>query len=120
MTAHMRLGFHAPQTDEELAQIVLEASESRTPLEIMGKGTKRELGHRVRAGAVVSTEAMSGITLYEPTELVMVAKTGTPMAEIEAALAENDQELACEPLDLAPVLGYAAGEGTVGGLVATN
>ncbi|MEM7191819.1 MAG: FAD-binding protein, partial [Pseudomonadota bacterium] len=109
-----------PQTDEELAQIVLEAAESQTPLEVMGKGTKRELGYRVQAGAVVSTEAMSGITLYEPTELVMVAKTGTPMAEIEAALAENDQELACEPLDLAPVLGYAAGEGTVGGLVATN
>lgn len=120
MTAHMRLGFHAPETDEDLSQIVLEAAESRTPLEIMGKGTKRELGHAVRAGAVVSTEAMSGITLYEPTELVMVAKTGTPVSAIEAALAENDQELACEPVDLAPVMGYAAGEGTIGGLVATN
>ena len=120
MTAHMRLGFHTPETEEELSQLVLEAAESRTPLEVMGKGTKRELGHAVRAGAVVSTENMRGITLYEPTELVMVAKTGTPLAEIEAALAENDQELACEPVDIAPVMGYGPGEGTVGGLVATN
>lgn len=120
MTAHMRLGFHAPETAEELSQLVVEAAESRTPLEIMGKGTKRELGHTVRAGAVVSTENMTGITLYEPSELVMVAKTGTPLAVIEAALAENDQELPSEPVDLAPVLGYEPGDGTVGGLVATN
>ena len=116
----MRLGFHAPQTEEELSQLVLEAAESRTPLEIMGKGTKRELGHAVRAGAVISAENMKGITLYEPTELVLVAKAGTPLAEIEAALAENDQELPSEPVDLAPVLGYALGDGTIGGLVATN
>ncbi|WP_141701139.1 glycolate oxidase subunit GlcE [Methyloceanibacter methanicus] len=120
MTAHMRLGFQAPETEEELSQLVVEAAEARTPLEIMGKGTKRELGHAVRAGAIVSTENMKGITLYEPTELVMVAKAGTPIAEIEAALAENDQELACEPVDIAPVLGYGPGDGTVGGLVATN
>ena len=43
----MRLGFHAPETEEELAALVFEAAETRTPLEIMGKGTKRELGHPV-------------------------------------------------------------------------
>ncbi|MGD8878662.1 MAG: FAD-binding protein, partial [Methyloceanibacter sp.] len=92
MTAHMRLGFYAPETEDELSQLVIQAAESRTPLEIMGKGTKRELGHVVRAGAIVSTENMKGISLYEPTELVVVAKAGTPLTEIEAALAENDQE----------------------------
>ena len=120
MTAHMRLGFHAPESEEELSHLIIQAAETRTPIEVLGKGTKRELGHPVKAGAAVSTEAMSGITLYEPTELVMVAKTGTPLAEIETALAENDQELAFEPVDLAPVLGYAPGEGTIGGVVATN
>ena len=99
----MRLGFHAPETEEELSQLVLEAADTRTPLEVMGKGTKRELGHAVRAGAVRQYREYGGITLYEPTELVMVAKTGTPLAEIEAALAENDQELAFEPVDIAPV-----------------
>ncbi len=120
MTAHMRLGFYAPKTEDELSQLVIQAADSRTPLEIMGSGTKRELGHVVRAGAIVSTENMKGISLYEPTELVIVAKAGTPLTEIEAALAENDQELACEPADLAPVLGYSPGDGTFGGLVASN
>ncbi len=120
MTGSMRLGFHAPETEEELAALVFEAAETRTPLEIMGKGTKRELGHPVGAGAVVSSETMSGVSLYEPTELVMVAKAGTPLAEIEAKLAENDQELPFEPVDLAPVLGYEPGDGTIGGVIATN
>ncbi|ODS03982.1 hypothetical protein AUC71_06545 [Methyloceanibacter marginalis] len=120
MTGSMRLGFHAPETEEELAALVFEAAETRTPLEIMGKGTKRELGHPVGAGAVVSSEGMSGISLYEPTELVMVAKAGTPLAEIEAKLAENEQELPFEPVDLAPILGYAPGDGTIGGVIATN
>ena len=84
MTGHMRLGFHAPETEEELAHLVAEAADTRTPLEVMGSGTKREMGHPVGSGAVVSTEAMLGMTLYEPTELVMVAKAGTPLAEIEA------------------------------------
>jgi glycolate dehydrogenase FAD-binding subunit len=120
VTGSMRLGFHAPETEEELAGLVIEAAESRTPLEIMGKGTKRELGHPVGAGAVVSTEAMTGVSLYEPTELVMVAKTGTPLAEIEAKLAENDQELAFEPVDMGPLLGYGPSDGTIGGVIATN
>ena len=120
MTGSMRLGFHAPETEQELADLVIEAAESRTPLEVMGKGTKRELGHPVGAGAVVSTEAMTGVTLYEPTELVIVAKTGTPLAEIEAKLAENEQELPFEPVDLAPLLGYGRGDGTIGGVIATN
>jgi len=116
----MRLGFHAPETEEELKHLVAEAVDTRTPLEVMGKGTKREIGHPVGAGAVVSTEAMVGISLYEPTELVMVAKAGTPLAEIETKLAENDQELPFEPVDLGPVLGYGPREGTIGGVIATN
>jgi glycolate oxidase FAD binding subunit len=120
VTGHMRLGFHAPETEEELKHLVDEAVDKRTPLEVLGKGTKREIGHPVGAGAVVSTEAMVGISLYEPTELVMVAKTGTPLSEIEAKLAENDQELPFEPVDLGPILGYGPHEGTIGGVIATN
>lgn len=116
----MRLGFHAPETEEELADLVAEAVDTRTPLEVMGRGTKREIGHPVAAGAVVSTENMVGVPLYEPTELVLVAKTGTPIAEIEAQLAEADQELPFEPVDLGPVLGYGPGEGTIGGMIGVN
>jgi glycolate dehydrogenase FAD-binding subunit len=116
----MRLGFHAPETEEELAHLVAEAVDTRTPLEVMGRGTKREVGHPVGAGAVVSTESMVGVPLYEPSELILVAKTGTPIAQIEAQLAEHDQELPFEPVDLGPVLGYGPGEGTIGGVIGAN
>ena len=59
MTGHMRLGFHAPETEEELAHLVAEAVDTRTPLEVMGRGTKREIGHPVGSGAVVSTKPWS-------------------------------------------------------------
>ncbi|MEZ5873299.1 MAG: glycolate oxidase subunit GlcE [Hyphomicrobiales bacterium] len=120
MIESTRLGFHAPETEEELSQLVAEAAETRTPLEVMGRGTKREVGPSVGSGAVISTESMVGIPLYEPTELILVAKTGTPMAQIEAQLAESDQELPFEPVDFGPILGYGEGEATIGGVVATN
>ena len=53
---------------------------------------------------------LTGVTLYEPAELVLSAKAGTPLAEIEALLAKNNQELAFEPADYGPVLGGEAGQ----------
>ena len=120
MTGHIRVGFHAPDTVEELAYLVAEAADTRTPLEVMGRGTKREVGRPVQYGAVLSTESLVGIPLYEPSELVLVAMAGTPVAQLERALAENDQEFPFEPIDLGPVLGFGPGEGTIGGVVATN
>ncbi|MGH6734983.1 MAG: glycolate oxidase subunit GlcE [Methyloceanibacter sp.] len=120
MTVHMRLGFHAPETGAELAGLVAEAADTRTPLEVMGRGTKREVGLPVGSGAVVSTENMVGVALYEPTELALVVQAGTTIGQIEALLAENDQELPFEPVDLGPVLGYGPGEATIGGVIATN
>jgi glycolate dehydrogenase FAD-binding subunit len=116
----MRVGFHAPDTVEELAYLVAEAADTRTPLEVMGRGTKREVGRPVQYGAVLSTENLTGIQLYEPSELVLVARAGTPIGQIEQALTEYDQEMPFEPIDLGPVLGFGRGQGTVGGMVATN
>ncbi|MEX2167370.1 MAG: glycolate oxidase subunit GlcE [Methyloceanibacter sp.] len=120
MTGHMRLGFHAPETAEEFAHLVAEAVDTRTPLEVMGRGTKREIGRPVGSGSVVSTERMVGVPLYEPSELVLVAQAGTPLRQIETMLAENEQGLPFEPVDLGPILGYGPGEATIGGVVATN
>jgi glycolate oxidase FAD binding subunit len=116
----MRVGFHAPDTVEELAYLVAEAADTRTPLEVMGHGTKREVGRPVRHGAVLSTENLAGVPSYEPSELVIVALAGTPVAQLEQLLAENDQEFPFEPLDLGPMLGFGPGQATIGGLIATN
>jgi glycolate oxidase FAD binding subunit len=120
MTGHMRVGFHAPDNVEELAYLVAEAADTRTPLEVMGRGTKREVGRPTQHGAVLSTENLVGVPLYEPNELVLVVKAGTPLGQIEQLLTENDQELPFEPVDLGPMLGFGPGQGTIGGVIATN
>ena len=91
-----------------------------TPLEVIGGGSKRALGRPVEAGHRLDLSGLTGIELFEPAELVMTARPGTPLAGIEAALTEQNQQLAFEPPDLGPLLGGAAGRGTIGGVFACN
>jgi glycolate oxidase FAD binding subunit len=90
------------------------------PLEIAGQGSKRDLGRPSQCDLTLDVSGLSGVTLYEPEELVLSAKAGTPIAEIEKLVAGKGQELAFEPLDYGPVLGKAAGSGTIGGVLAAN
>jgi glycolate oxidase FAD binding subunit len=110
----------APRTVEELKELVAWAAAEEIPLEIQGAGTKRGLGRPVEAKTRVALGGLSGIGLYEPAELVMSAKAGTPLAEIEARLTENHQHLAFEPPDYGAFLGGAAGRATIGGVLACN
>lgn len=103
-----------PASEAELAEAVAAA---RGPLRLRGGGT-RPIGRPV-AGEVLSAAALSGITLYEPGALTLVARAGTPLAEIEAALAEEGQRLPFEPMDHRGLLG-TAGAPTIGGVVAAN
>jgi len=82
------------------------------PLCIRGAGSKDWYGNAPR-GAVLETRGHAGIVAYEPTELYVTAKCGTPLAEIEAALAKEGQCLAFEPPCFAP-------ESTIGGVVASG
>ena len=109
-----------PATDRELARTLAEATAARTPLEIMGAGSKRVFGRPVQSAATISTASLRGIPLYEPTELVMSALSGTPLNRIEAELAAKGQMLGFEPIDLGPMLGEQAGMTTIGGVFATN
>ncbi|KAA0971869.1 glycolate oxidase subunit GlcE [Aureimonas fodinaquatilis] len=111
---------HQPQTAEDVRDIVLDAVAQATPLAIEGTGTKHFLGKPVQAAATLSTAGLSGVTLYEPEELVLSARAGTPMAEIEAVLKARGQRLEFEPLDYGPLLGQPAGQGTLGGVMSCN
>ncbi len=107
--------------DAEAAREAVEwAAAEETPLEIVGAGTKRGLGRPVQAAHLLDVSGLTGVTLYEPAELVMSARPGTRLAEIEALLAEHDQQLAFEPPDLGPLMGGDAGRGTIGGVFAGN
>ncbi len=109
-----------PETSEQALEAVAWALAEETPLEVIGRGSKRALGRPVQAGNNIELSALSGITLYEPEELVLSARAGTPLAEIESALAAKNQMLAFEPADLGPLLGGAAGAGSIGGVLACN
>ncbi len=107
--------------DAEAAREAVEwAAAEEVPLEIVGAGTKRGLGRPVQAAHLLDVSGLAGVTLYEPAELVMSARPGTPLAEIEALLAAHDQQLAFEPPDLGPLMGGDAAAGTIGGVFAGN
>lgn len=103
-----------PTDERELAEAV---SGAARPLAVRGGGT-RPVGHPVD-GDDLTVAGLSGITLYEPGALTLVARAGTPLAEIQAALAAEGQMLAFEPMDHRTLLG-TSGEPTIGGTVAAN
>ena len=107
---------HADQVVEAVAWAAAEAQ----PLEILGRGSKRGFGRPVQAAHGIDVSGLTGITLYEPEELVLSARAGTPLAEIEAALEDAHQQLAFEPADLGPLLGAGVGQGSIGGMLACN
>ena len=101
---------------------VATARATRTPLQLRGHGSKAFYGETPR-GDVLDLAPLSGIARYEPTELVVTVRAGTPIAELEAALAEHGQCLAFDPprFQRADDSGRAApGRGTVGGMVAAG
>src|SRR5262249_14104387 len=89
-------------------------------LEVVGAGTKRVLGRPSQTDLSLDLSGLTGVTLYEPEELVLSAKAGTPVAEIEKLLADHHQQLGFEPMDYGPALGGEAGRGTLGGVIAAN
>ncbi|WP_432381810.1 glycolate oxidase subunit GlcE [Duganella sp. P38] len=80
----------------DFADRIRAASAAGTPLRLRGGGTKDWYGQALH-GEVLDTRAYSGVISYEPTELVVTARCGTPLAEIEALLAQHHQMLAFEP-----------------------
>jgi glycolate oxidase FAD binding subunit len=89
-------------------------------LEVVSGRSKRAVGRPCQTDLTLDLSALAGVTLYEPAELVLTAKAATPIAEIEALLAANNQELAFEPPDYASILGGSAAASTIGGVLAAN
>ena len=96
---------------EALQDRIREAAARKAPLRLRGGGSKDFYGNAPR-GELLDTRAYAGIVSYEPTELVMTARCGTPLAEIEKALEEKGQCLPFEPPHF--------GEATFGGCVAAG
>ncbi|MGL4445039.1 MAG: FAD-binding protein, partial [Alsobacter sp.] len=112
-------GALLPRDEAELVAAVAGAAAAGTPLALEGGGTKAGIGRPAQAERGLSTRAMTGITLYEPSEMVIGARAGTPVALVEATLAERGQMLPFEPMDYRTLLGSVA-EPTMGGVVGAN
>ncbi|MGQ0671858.1 MAG: FAD-binding protein [Hyphomicrobium sp.] len=109
-----------PATDWELQSMLGQLRDQRIAVEVIGAGTKRGVGRPVAANIAVSTAGLRGITLYEAAELVMSARAGTPVSQIEVELASRGQMLGFEPIDLGQALGGHAGLQTIGAIFASN
>ncbi len=108
---------HRPESEADLAAAIRHAGRDGRSLRVIGGGT-RSLGHPA-AGDPLRTDGLSGIRLHEPGALTLVAGAGTPLGEVEAALAAEGQRLPFEPWDGRALYG-TGGTPTIGGAVAVN
>jgi glycolate oxidase FAD binding subunit len=109
-----------PSDAAEVEAAIQWALACRHAFEVVGRGTKRSIGRAAQWDATLDLSGLSGVTLYEPEELVLSATAGTPLAEIEALVAASKQQLAFEPMDYGPLLGAPPDSGTIGGAIAAN
>jgi glycolate oxidase FAD binding subunit len=108
-----------PQNHQQVEDAVKWALAEGKTLEVVGRGSKRAFGRPSQSDLTLDLSALTGVTLYEPEELVLSAKAGTPLAEIEALVDAKGQQLAFEPMDCGPLLGGTI-SGTIGGALAAG
>lgn len=111
-----------PDNETQARDMIRVARMAGETLDIVGAGTKAALGHVAKADHRLSSAGLSGIVTYNPAEMVMTAKAGTPISIIEAALVEHRQRLAFEPVDFRRIYGLdeTGRQPTIGGIFATN
>lgn len=109
----------SPKTEAETVEMIREARAARRPIMIEGGDTRSGLGRPIAADRILSTRKLTGITLYEPAELVISARAGMPLAEIENTLRAKNQRLAFEPMDHRALFG-TDGTPTIGAVAACN
>lgn len=105
-----------PKSEEALCDIVKNAIGNKQKLKIMGGGT-RPIGNPIMQDSVINTSAITGVSIFEPGALTLVANAGTSLEEIQKLLATENQHLPFEPADYRGLLG-TKGNSTIGGVVA--
>jgi glycolate oxidase FAD binding subunit len=109
-----------PRDTKDLQQAIEWALSQGVTLDVRGQGSKLQLGKPMRCDQELDLSGITGIGDYAPEELVVTLRAGTPLVEVEALLAQRNQMLAFEPPDLGPLLGRAAGQGTLVGALMGN
>jgi glycolate oxidase FAD binding subunit len=100
----------------DVEEVVRAAIASDQPLEIIGHGTKRAIGHPMATNAVLDVSALNAVTAYEPNELIITVQAGAPLADVQSLIDSRNQQFAFEPIDTSALLGVS-GSGTIGGMI---
>jgi len=111
--------IYAPSSEGEVVEAIAEAAGAGLKLDIRGNGSKAAIGALVPDAAVLDMSRLAGVVDYDPAELVLTVRPGTPLSEISTLLADAGQMFAFESLDPAPMLGSDA-RATIGGMVAAG
>jgi glycolate oxidase FAD binding subunit len=104
----------------DVEQVVQAALANEQPLEILGHGSKRAIGHALATNAVLDMSALDAVVSYEPNELVLTVGAGAPLADVLSLIDSKNQHFAFEPMNPAKLLGAGHDAGTVGGMLATG
>ena len=100
----------------DVEQVVRAAIASDQPLEIIGHGSKRQIGQPMATNAVLDISALNAVIAYEPNELIITVQAGAPLADVQSLIDSRNQQFAFEPVNTAGLLGGPA-IGTIGGMI---
>ncbi|HEX7071042.1 MAG TPA: glycolate oxidase subunit GlcE [Rhodothermales bacterium] len=109
-----------PATLEELRDAIAGAARAGSKLRLRGGGSKDAVGAPTPEVAALDMREFSGIIEYDPPELVLTARAGTPLSDVNDAVASQGQMLAFDPYDHGPMFGALPGAATIGGIVAAG
>ena len=101
---------------QDVEQVVRAAIASEQPLEIVGHGTRRQIGQPVITNALLDISALNAVSAYEPNELIITVQAGAPLADVLSLIDSKNQQFAFEPMDTSALLGVS-GNGTIGGMI---
>ncbi|WP_439371205.1 FAD-binding protein [Bradyrhizobium sp. PMVTL-01] len=104
---------------KDVEEVVRAAIANEQPLEIIGHGSKRSIGHAMATNALLDISALNAVTSYEPNELIVTLQAGAPLADVLSLIDAKNQQFAFEPMNTAPLLGTPA-LGTIGGMIAAG
>ncbi|MEW6149174.1 MAG: FAD-binding protein [Bradyrhizobium sp.] len=104
---------------KDVEEVVRAAIANEQPLEIIGHGSKRSIGHAMATNAVLDVSALNAVTSYEPNELIVTLQAGAPLGDVQSLIDAKNQQFAFEPMNTAPLLGTPM-SGTIGGMIAAG
>ena len=109
-----------PNNENDLQEAIKYCYKKDLPIEIIGLGTKNEIGKKFQSAKTLDMSNLSGIVDYKPEELYITVKAGTPIKIIVDELKKNNQHLAFEPTNFSEIFKKNSNEGTIGGTLSCN